>query len=227
MLIADSTARAFENIAARQREILNVFPPQNESELPGSLRCEPPAGIYFVTLDGRGGRAFVRPAALHFTGGQLSDGSGRAILGYTSPGSPLLPLRAHSVDAAVGWTGDAHIGSDGVVWYDRSSIDPVTGDRRAQRVTIGRIAVARFPAGTKLAALDGSVVSAPPGVTPHLGVPGNDSFAPLGSATVNAFDRDLDDGLQRLQEAYLSLDALRAAGAAEGSVQKTAMDLLK
>jgi hypothetical protein len=37
----------------------------------------------------------------------------------------------------------------------------------------------------------------------------------------------MDLGLQRLQEAYLALDAIRAAGQAQNAVQKMAMDLLK
>jgi len=227
MLIADSTARALENIVARERDVLDVFPAQSEAELPGRLQCEPPAGTYFVTTNGDGSRAFVRPAAMYFQGGELTDGNGRAILGYKSKGSPLSPLRADSVDSALGWTGAARIGSDGVVGYERSTIDPLTGDRRAQYITVGRIALARFPAGTKLAAGGGSVSAAPTGVAPHLGVPGDGSFALLESYAPQSLDRDLDDGLQRLQEAYLSLDALRAAGAAHGSLQKTAMDLLK
>jgi hypothetical protein len=227
MLIADSTARAFDTIAARQRDLLNIFPAQNEAQVSDSVQFEAPPDTYFVTHDDKGNRSFVRPAALQFNRGTLTDADGREILGYTAAGSALSPLRADSVDSAVGWTGDVRIGSDGVVGYERTSIDPVTGDRRAQYITVGRIAVARFPAGTKLSPADGFLTMPPAGVSPHLGVPGDGSFALLGKPTAKSIDRDLDTGLQRLQEAYLSLDALRAAGVSQGSVEKTAMDLLK
>ena len=220
MLIGDSTARALDAIAAREREVLNIFPQTDSLERSGQLHCEPPPGCYFIAREENGVRTFLRPSALYFSGGVLTDGNGRPILGYTAPTAALSPLRTEPVDSALGWAGEAHIGSDGVVGYDRSVIDPLSGDRHAQYVTIGRLAVARFPAGTK-------VTGAPPqGIEPHLGVPGEGGFAALNTAQ-KPFDRELDDGLQRLQEAYLSLDALRAAGDAQGSVQKTTMDLLK
>lgn len=227
MLIADSTARALENIAAREREVIETFPAQGEAEFPGRVQCQPPDGTYLLSVNGDGSRAFTRPAALYFHDGELTDGNGNTILGYKTPGSALAPLRADSVDSMLGWSGVARIGDDGAVGYERSAIDPLSGERHAQYVTIGRLALARFPAGTKLAAAGGSLDAAPAGILPHVGVPGDGSFPNLASSAPQSIDRNLDDGLQRLQEAYLSLDALRAAGAAQGSTQKTAMDLLK
>jgi hypothetical protein len=38
---------------------------------------------------------------------------------------------------------------------------------------------------------------------------------------------DIDASLTKLRQAYIALDALRAARSADGSLAKTAMDLLK
>ena len=218
MLIADSTARALENVAARERDLAGAFP-----QMPASVSPD----AYFVMRDDTGRLLFTRSDSLFLQNGTLTDGNGGEILGYKTPGAALAPLRADPVDLALGITGDAQIGSDGTVSYTRQTIDPRSGERRVQDVSLGRLAVARFPAGTRLSATDGSYSVAPAGVVPHVGVPGDGNFAPLGSPVPESRNGDLDVGLQRLQEAYLALDALRAANAAQGSVQKTTMELLK
>lgn len=218
MLIADATARALENVAARERDLAGAFPQMQSLTSPDA---------YFVMRDETGRLLFTRCDSLFLRDGTLTDGSGREILGYRTPGAALSPLRADAVDLALGVTADAQIGPDGTVSYSRQTIDPRSGDRRLQYMSLGRLAVARFPAGTRLPATEGSYSVAPAGVAPHIGVPGDGNFAPLGQESRRSRDGDLDLGLQRLQEAYLALDALRAASAAQGSVQKTAMDLLK
>ena len=45
---------------------------------------------------------------------------------------------------------------DGSFVYGRVTVDPRSGSRKTQRVVAGRIALARFPAGTRLATADGS-----------------------------------------------------------------------
>lgn len=218
MFIADATARALENVAARERELTGVFP---------QMQSLPPAGEYFITRDETGRQLFTRSDALFLRDGTMTDANGREILGFRTPGSALSPLRADPVDLALGITAEAQINADGTVSYARQTIDPRNGERRLQYTSLGRLAVARFPAGTRLTAGDGSYSAAPAGVAPHIGVPGDGNFAPLGQEPPGARNGDLDLGLQRLQEAYLALDALRAASTAQGSVQKTAMDLLK
>jgi len=229
MLISDSTARALENVAARERDVLRSLPAENSTAADPygtQIACEAPSGAYFITRDESGRRLFVRCSALYLNGADLTDGNGHPILGYASPGAALQPLRVDPVDVSLGLTQNARAGSDGTVTYDRSIIDPATGDRTFQHLTIGRLALARFPAGTRLSG-DDSYASAPAGIAPHVGVPGDGAFAPLRSPLQMARSVDLDSGLVRLQEAYLALDALRAAGAAQGNVQKTVMDLLK
>ena len=228
MLISDSTARALENVAARERELLRTLPAENPTlgdPFAAQIPCEAPPGDYFITRDEGGRRMFMR-SRLYLNGAHLTDGNGRPILGYTSPEGALQPLRVDPVDASLGLAQNVRAGSDGTVTYDRSTIDPATGDRTFQHLTIGRLALARFPAGTRLGG-DDSYAAAPAGIAPHIGVPGAGGFAPLQSLSQTARNGDLDSGLARLQEAYLALDALRAAGAAQGNVQKTVMDLLK
>jgi len=218
MLIADATARALENVAARERDLAGVFPQMQSLTSPDA---------YFVTRDGAGRLLFTRSDSLLLRDGTLTDANGREILGYRTPGSALSPLRADPVDIALGVTANTQIGPDGAVSYARQTIDPRSGERQLQYVSLGRLAVARFPAGTRLPAGEGSYSAAPAGVAPHIGTPGDGNFASLASPSTQSRDGDLDSGLQRLQEAYLALDALRAASTAQGSVQKTTMDLLK
>jgi len=228
VLISDSTARALENVAAREREVLRTLPAGNST--PGDpyaaqIPCQAPQGAYFITRDDSGRRLFMRCSGFSLDGVQLTDANGHPVLGYTNPEGALQPLRVDPVDAALGLAQNARVGSDGTVTYDRSAIDPSTGDRTFQHQTIGRVALARFPAGTRLS--DDSYAAAPAGIAPHIGVPGDGGFAPLQPLSRTAVNGELDSGLARLQEAYLALDALRAAGAAQGNVQKTVMDLLK
>ncbi len=228
MLISDSTARALENVAARERDLLRTLPAQSAAGGPYATQIpyEAPPGAYFITRDESGRRLFTRCSEFSLSGANLSDGNGRPLLGYTSPDAALQPLRTDPVDASLGLAQNVRAGADGTVTYDRATIDPATGDRIVQHLTIGRLALARFPAGTSLSA-DDSYAAAPAGIAPHVGVPGEGGFAPLQSLFQAERNGALDSGLVRLQEAYLALDALRAAGAAQGSVQKTAMDLLK
>ena len=228
MLISDSTARALENVAARERDLLHTLPAGNATLDPyaAQIPCEAPQGAYFITRDESGHRLFMRCNGFSLDGANLTDGNGHPVLGYTSPEGALQTLRVDPVDASLGLAQNARVGSDGTVTYDRTAIDPATGDRTFQHLTVGRVALARFPAGTRLAS-DDSYAAAPAGVSPHIGVPGDGDFAPLQPLSQSARNGDLDSGLARLQEAYLALDALRAAGAAQANVQKTVMDLLK
>ncbi|HEX5274445.1 MAG TPA: hypothetical protein VFW34_04150 [Candidatus Rubrimentiphilum sp.] len=229
MLISDSTARALENVAARERELLRSLPAENATlgdPYAAQIPCETPQGTYFITRDETGGRLFTRSSGLYLNAGNITDANGRGILGYTNPESALQPLHVDPIDASLGLAQNARVGSDGAVTYDRTVIEPATGGRTFQQLTIGRVAVARFPAGTRLNG-DDSYQTPPPGVAPHIGVPGAGGFPPLQQLSQMDKNGGLDSGLVRLQEAYLALDALRAAGVAQGSVQKTVMDLLK
>jgi hypothetical protein len=152
------------------------------------------------------------------------------VLGYPggdARGAVAVPLRVPDVDRALGRAAGARVEADGTVSYARDAIDPHTGVRGVERVVIGRVALARFPAGTQPARLDGGRVGAPKNVVPHLGTPGDGTFAPLAVGSRDAGSIDVAAGVARLDEAYRAFEALGAAVSASARVQKTAVDLVK
>jgi flagellar basal body rod protein FlgG len=239
MLISNATARALDEIAARERDVLQSYAPgampergdvAKKSDAAPSLdplSAAPPADAFFVTRDDRGRILFTRDGSFSIRDGALVDEQGRPILGYARDGATLAPLAADRVDAALGFVGGARIEADGSVTYERSTVDPRTGRREVQRASMGRIALARFAPGTKLATVDSQHAAAPLGIVPHIGRPADGNFAGVEPFARESSGIDIDLGLQRLQEAYLALDAMRAAGSAQGGIEKTAMDLLK
>lgn len=239
MLISNAATRALDDIAARERDLQQAYTPGATPERPDvatapspertfdPLSVAPPPDAYFVTSDDRGRTLFTRDGSFSISDGTLVDEQGRPIFGYSQPGGPLAPLKADPVDVALGFANSAHIQNDGTVTYERAIIDPRNGRREIQRASMGRLAIARFAPGTKLNAVDAQHLAAPPGIVPHLGVAGDGNFGLVTPYARESSGIDIDLGLQRLQEAYLALDAIRAAGAAQGSVEKTTMDLLK
>lgn len=239
MLISNATTRALDEIAVRERDVMKAYTPgaapqrgdvaapMNAQPVQDPLCVAPPSGSYFVTSDDRGRLLFTRDGAFTLRNGDLVDAQGQPVLGYTRDGAPLEPLRADPVDAALGYTSTARVEADGTVTYERATIDPRTGQRETQRATIGRLALARFAPGTKFQAVDPQHVAPPQGIAPHFGQAGDGNFGALTPFARESSGIDIDLGLQRLQEAYLALDAIRAAGKAQGSVEKTTMDLLK
>ena len=239
MLISGSIAAAFDNVAVRESDVLQAYAPgavpvRSDVGKTGTatasldpLSVAAPTDAYFITCDDRGRALFTRDGSFAVQNGALVDAQGRPILGYAKPGAPLAPLHADSVDAALGYANTAHIASDGSVAYERSAIDPRTGQRETQVVSIGRLALARFAPGTKLQNVDPQHAVAPAGVAPHIGCAGTSGFGAVSPFTRSGSGIDIDAGLQRLQEAYLALDALRAADKAFDGTEKTAMDLLK
>lgn len=227
MLISDATMRAMGEVTARERDVLRVFTPVPESAANASVSAAAPSGAYFVVAGERGRLLFTRDGGFELRGGVLSDTAGRPILGYASANAPLEPLRMDAIDAQLAPTSGIRIESDGSLRYERATIDPRTSRRQMESLTIGRIALARFPAEAKLQAVDAGHLAAPAGVAPHIGVAGDGNFPPLQLFQGAHDTEDLDRRLQRMQEAYLALDAVRAASKAQDSVEKTAMDLLK
>lgn len=226
MLISDAAMRAFGEAAVREREAIRAFTPADPVEA-GSVPAAAPPDAYFVTRDGRGRLLFTRGGSFTMRDGTLTDASGETVMGYRSEKGPLQELRVDPIDRALGFGNAVHVVADGSVTYDRIAVDPRTGTRATQRVVIGKFALARFAPGTKLQAADGRHLSAPQGIVPHLGVAGDGNFALLTSPVPEQNVNELDDALLRMQEAYLAIDAIRAAGLAQNGIQKTAMDLLK
>jgi flagellar basal body rod protein FlgG len=231
--------RALGDIAAREADVLQAYTPgavaeKNDVAQPAAfsfvldpLSAAPPVDAYFVVAGDRAQLLFTRDGSFAVKDGVLVDDAGRSVLGYAGGASALAPLRADPVDVALGFVAGARVETDGSVTYERATIDPRTGRREMQRASLGHIALARFAPGTKLQSVDTQHLTAPTGVTPHFGRASDGNFSAIAPFARSNSGVDLDLGLQRLQDAYLALDAIRAAGKAQGSIQKTAMDLLK
>ncbi len=120
-----------------------------------------------------------------------------------------------------------HLEDDGVLAYTRTSIDPRTRERSTERAVVGRVALARFPAGSNPQRLDATHFGAVAGIVPHVGAPADGAFPALATHARDIGNVDIDTGLQRLTEAYVAFSALQAANKAQGAGSKVVMDLLK
>jgi flagellar hook protein FlgE len=186
-----------------------------------------PEGTYFITCDSRRDLTFTRDGSLAVRDGRLVDAQGRTVCGLRESDNTPIALSVDAVDDALGRIEQPTIERDGSVVYRREVIEPRTGVREFARVVIGRIALARFPAGTKLDATEGNELHAPKNVAPQLGLPGDAQFGLLAPMHRERSRIDIDQGLIRLKDAYLSFEALAAAEAAKSHLGKTAMDLVK
>lgn len=239
MLISPATTRALDDIATRARDVMQAYrpgaiPERSDVAKPANafytldpLSVSAPDGAYFVSSDERGRVCFSRDGSFALRDGELVDANGQPVLGYRPGTNTLSTLRADPVDTALGFSAGVRIEADGSVTYARTTIDPRTGARAEQRTSFGRIALARFAAGTKLQAIDATRSTAPPGVAPHFGSAGDGNFGALEPNAREGSRVDVDLGLEKLREAYLALDAMLAADSAQRGVEKTAMDLLK
>jgi hypothetical protein len=139
----------------------------------------------------------------------------------------MVELSIDPVDAALDRASNVRVESDGTLAYERWSIDPRSGVREAHRIAAGRIALARFPAGSRLERRRDGTLAAATSIVPHVGAPSDDSFGALQTLRRTGSGIDIDASLARLKDAYDAFDALQAAQAAKGQFGKTAMDLLK
>ena len=240
MMVNAAIQDALDRIAARAQDVQRAFTPgatpQFGDVATGAARSRPvidplsvtaPADAYFLTTDEGGRTVYTRDGSFALDNGTLIGANGRAILGYTTPSGAATPLHVDAIDEALGRVNNLRIEPNGALSYDRVSIDPRTGARALERVVVGQLALARFPAATKLAVLDANHAAAPPGVVPHIGRAGDGNFANLTPMRREDSGIDFDRSLDRLEEAYMAFDALQAAHKAQGGVSKAAMDLVK
>jgi hypothetical protein len=226
-------------IEARRRDVANAgvagFTP-DFSDVAGPTRVvgwrDPlavvaPEGTYFLTGDAAGAVAYGRDGRFTVRDGWLRTAGGAPVLGFPEGGRALAPLRIDPHDAALGRAGRPRIDPDGAFVYDRPAIDPRTGERRTERVTVGRVALARFPAGTQPVRLDATRVKAPAGVAPRVGAPGTSGFPVLLTQARDLGRLDLLAGLERLDDAYIAYGALRTAFRGRMGAEKAVMDLVK
>jgi hypothetical protein len=240
MIVDAGAARALEQIRARAADVQNAYTPGAASSFDDVLAAAdlaranldplcaaPPSESYFVTSDERGRTAYTRDGALGLRDAAIVGTNGRPMLGYTAPQGTLRALRIDAVDLTLGRVRNLRVEADGSVAYDRASIDPRSGAVENERVVVGRLALARFPAATKEVQIDAAHVLAPSGVVPHLGTPADGTFGALRPMARVMSRIDLDESLEKLDDAYIQLDAVIAAQRAQFSGSKTAMDVVK
>ena len=239
-MLAPASLDALKRIAERANDVLAAFAPgamprfgdvnATSAPLPNDdpLSVAAPPGAWFVTLDERGARTYTRAGAFHIgADGTLQAIDGARVLGTPPGGGALVALRLPEPDRTLGRGADIHLEDDGVLAYTRTSIDPRSRERSVERAVIGRVALARFPAGGNPQRLDATHFGTVAGVVPHLGAPADGSFAPLATRARDVGNVDIDAGLERLSEAYVAFSALQAANKAQGAGSKIVMDLLK
>ncbi|HVA36987.1 MAG TPA: hypothetical protein VNJ51_05185 [Candidatus Dormibacteraeota bacterium] len=175
------------------------------------LPCAAPEGAFLVFDDAGGRRRYERQAVLALRDGAIVDGEGLPLLGRP-PGTPdgtVGALRIPRRDAALERVIALRVESDGRVAYARRLIGGAEGEGM-QWVPVGRIVLAKLDAGVA-----------------HLAPPGERGMPPLPASSMQGGRVDLPRALERLQEAYLQLDALRAAREARDSGERTALGVVK
>lgn len=185
-----------------------------------------PEGCYFVSGEDLV-RTYTRDGAFAVRGGRLVNAEGLPILGLRGGSAALSELSVDPIDETLGHVHDLAMARDGTLAYRREYLDPRSGHREQQRVVVGRVVLARFPAGTRLTAEDDGSSVAPENVSAQVGTPEASGFPPLEPMRRERGRIDVDQSLVRLKDAYLAFDALQAAEAANAHLGKTAMDLLK
>ena len=239
-MIGAAAVDVLQRIAQRADDVLGAyapgaFPARGDVRSPAPpqkvddpLSVAAPAGAWFVTSDAAGRRAYTRAGAFQIgTDGTLRGADGAAVLGFAGGDAVPTPVTLPEPDRTLGRCVDLRIESDGSLAYTRSAIDPRTRERSAERVDVSALALARFPAATAPQRVDATHVVAPDGVVPHLGRASDGAFGPLTTYARDGGGLDLDAGLARLSEAYLTFRAVTAANRAGLREEKTALDLVK
>ena len=240
MFVNTATERSLDLISQRAADVYKAFTPgalpersDVETNAPQSraaldpLSVSAPGDDYFMTFDERGRTTYTRDGQMRLANGTVAGGNGRPMLGYIGNASTAAELKIDPVDEALGRVRNLRIETDGTVAYDRRTVDPRSGLMQAQRVSLGRLALARFPAATKLTNTADGTVMPPPGIVPHLGRAGDGNFGMLAPMRRDESRIDLNRSLERLHDAYVAFDALQAVHKAQGQTGKVAMDLLK
>jgi hypothetical protein len=239
-MLSAGIARAIETVERRGEDLGLVFSPGAQPNYPDAIREDrlgpggdplsvaPPSDALLISGDPNR-PAYTRDGALAIRDGVLVDGSGTAILGFPEGDRSGIPqsLRIERNDALLGRAQDVRIEPDGVFGYARTVIDPKTMEAKTERVVVGRVALARFPAGTRLERVDGSHARPPANVVPFVGTPNDGHFTSLIVARRVIGRLDPDAAIVRLQDAYLAMRALSAEERARNAMVHGALDLVK
>jgi flagellar basal body rod protein FlgG len=237
-MISDASAAALQRIAQRADDLRHAYEPGFEpadARAPRSnhavaaldpLSVAAPRGYWFA-FTGPDGIRFGRDGGFTLVDGALRSRDGAEVLGFAASSGQLGTLHVDPIDAALGRASDPRLEADGTFTYARAGLDPRTGARRSDRVEAGRIALVRFPAGSEPLRADATHVLAPPGVAPRYGRPGEAEFPALETHARDLGAVDPQSGVRRLQEAYLSFEALQAAERQRRGFDRIAGDLIK
>jgi hypothetical protein len=230
MQISPAVSAALERIDARASDVYRAFTPgarpafddvaraQTSYPEEDPLSVAPPERAYFIERGASGELRYTNDGSFAVREGVLCARDGSLVLGY-SASRKLREIRIEPVDLALGRTSGLHISADGSVVYERSVVDPRTGTLERRTIVAGRIALARFPAGTRL--------PAPDGVKPQIGAPADGDFEAVAPHRRESSAIDIDAGIDRLRLAYLDFDAVAAAYRARYDEAKSAMDIVK
>lgn len=221
---ADDVRRAFTPGA--QPLLDDVGRAQTSFPTGDPLSVAPPEHAYFVERAAAGGARYTRDGTFVIRNGELCAADGRPVLGCARNGA-LAEIRFDPVDVALGRAHGVRIEANGAVVYDRTVIDPRRGTPEVQRVVAGRIALARFTAGTRLREDHAGALTAPPGIEPHVGVPSDGNFPPVAPMRRESSGVEIDESIDRLRVAYRDFDAVQAVYQAQYHAAKSAMDLVK
>lgn len=239
-MTSSGVSRAVETVEQRAEDLRLLYTGGAQPNFADAIReesSEPardalsialPPETYLVAGDSKK-PAFTRDGALSLRDGALVDGSGTPVLGFPAGDSSGVPreLRIDKNDALLERAQDVRIEPDGVFGYARTIVDPKTLQAQVERVVVGRIALARFPAGTKLERLDSTHARPPANVVPVLGTPNDGHFSAVFPQRRAIGRLDADTAIVRLQDAYLALRALGALERTKNGVIRGALDLVK
>ncbi len=240
MFINTATERSLDLISQRAADVYNAFTPgalpafddvatsaPQSRDVLDPLAVTAPADDYFISSDDRGRTTYTRDGQMRLVNATLVGSNGRPMLGYADSDATLSALKIDPVDDALGRVRNVRIETNGEVAYDRRVVEPRSGGVEIQRVSVGRLALARFPAATKLSNASDGTVTPPPGVLPYVGRAADGNFGRLSPMRREESRIDFNRSLDRLHDAYVAFDALQAVHKAQGATGKVAMDLLK
>ncbi len=233
-------ANAIENVERRAEDLRMIFTGGAQPNFQDALRPERaeltndplsvalPPDAYLVAGDAAR-PSYTRDGALAVHDGFLVSSDGTPVLGFVMGMTPAYPrpLQIDANDALLGRAQDIRVEPDGVFGYARSVLDPKTGESSVERVVVGRVGLARFPAGTRLERIDATHVGAPAHVVPFIGSPNDGSFLPIETQRRALGRLDSDAAISRLQDAYLAMRAISAVERSQNAFARGAFDLVK
>jgi hypothetical protein len=233
-------AAAIEAVEKRSEDLRLVYTGGAQPVFADALRAERvelngdplslvlPDGVYLVAGD-VAKPVYTQDGSLQVRDGALVSSGGTPVLGFVEGDASHVarPLELEKNDALLGRATDVRVEPDGVFGYARTVVDPKTGASSVERVVVGRLALARFPAATRLERVDATHIRPPANVVPFVGTPNDGSFASIETQRRAIGRLDSDAAIERLQDAYLAMRALSAEERTRNAFARGAFDLVK